>query len=496
MTVLTRPTTFSERRLNRACQYVSDMWFPANPQLLEDLRAGLGFDTTPDFEMVLSEIKSDFSLYLLCIRELLSLLKQEGVNPPEHLSPLELLRWGGIERLRTILAAPDVSISPHTFSSPNEAQRQRMEEVVISTSTAQVLAKEMKINPDLGFSAALLRQLGFTLIAWNYPEVYQQAMGQLKEGSSLEETLTKILGFSPSTLALTLARRWGLTSELCQTLLDETADEYNENEYEDDAMEHAENDAISSTLATLCRVGEALARANAPEVYPSARSDWESAKAELYQRIGTQGLTLIQDAIEESCSNYATVVPTLFTPGALLNPELRLEVWSRDNLISRNPYVNRCRDFVKAKLEKLYSGIQSGQVTDTLLRQLVHGIIPDAGFCGGRVYTLDPASQSLVTQLKFGSIQSDLTDVIPTNLLLISSNQIVRAYNADESVCQSMTTKDQVPYTSLAGYLGFSQRIGVLYLEIPDLVLHDSEEYHLNHFKAFCMAFNDCLDLQ
>ena len=488
----TTPTTFSERRLERACNYVSDMWFPANPKLVARLKDSLSSETAPELDTLLSDISGDFSLFLFCLKELLSMLRQEGVSVPEHMSPSELLKWGGIERLRSILAAPDAPGSRHSFDSLSDAQRQRLEEVVISTSTAQVLAKHSALDPDLGFSAALLRQLGYTLIAWNYPDAYQRALAQVRNGLTLELALTKVLGFSPTILALTLARRWGITRDLYEVLTDES-DEFPPEDT--DQLDPQQLAAVSATLARLCRVGEALARANAPQTYPTARSDWETAKVELYHRLGTHGLELVQDAIDESCDNYTTVIPTLFAPGAFLNPEIKLEQYERENLITRNPYVSRCRSFIRHKLEDLYSRIQSRQKPENTLRYLVHEIIPEAGFVGGMVYSVEPATQNLVGQLKIGDPCGQVLDVIPANPLLISSNLIIKAFNADETICAGFLSSDGIGYTCLAGYLGFSNRIGVLYLEIPDLVFRGSEEHQLTHFKAFCLGFNDCLEL-
>jgi len=36
-----REGVFIERRMTRACKYVSDQWFPINPLILTELRSGL-----------------------------------------------------------------------------------------------------------------------------------------------------------------------------------------------------------------------------------------------------------------------------------------------------------------------------------------------------------------------------------------------------------------------------------------------------------------------
>lgn len=484
-------STFPERRLERACQYVSDMWFPANPTLVVKLRHSLAVDNSPDLEAFVADLKGDYSLFLFCLRELLQLLRQEGVKPPLHLSPLELFKWGGVERLRAILSLDDAPGSRHNFGNLTAVQQERLEEMVISTSAAQVLARQSHVEENLGFSAALMRQLGLTLIAWNYPEAYQRALEMLSEEITLDAALTRILGFSPTLLGITLARKWGVSPDICLAMIDD--DEPLEAEEAEWAVQ---NSAISHTLATLCRVGEALARANAPEVYPNARNDWEVAKVEIQARLGNEGLEMIQAAVEETCDNYITSIPTLFKGGSLLDPETRLESYEQEHLITRNPYVERCRAYLKKKLQDLYAAIQRNEGAHATLRTLMREIIPESGYSGGIVYALEPTSEFLVAQLRIGTPVLRGMAQVSLDPRALSGELVIQAYLGDETVCHGVLSEDGTGFTCVAGFLGCSQRFGVLYLEIPDLVFKGSEEHHLTHFKAFCLAINDCLALR
>ncbi|HPN73314.1 MAG TPA: HD domain-containing phosphohydrolase, partial [Candidatus Omnitrophota bacterium] len=84
-------------------------------------------------------------------------------------------------------------------------------------------------NGEFGFLSALLRQLGITLVAWNYPAAFDRALKSVTSTQPLTTVLSSMLGFSPELLAASLVRQWGGSSELIYVVGGETAltkDEY------------------------------------------------------------------------------------------------------------------------------------------------------------------------------------------------------------------------------------------------------------------------------
>lgn len=486
MTEYQRISGYTERRLQRASQYVSDMWFPANPVLLSKLQTAVQtqyYDS--DLDVLIAEIESDYSLFFYCLRELMRLFREEGIEPPAVSSPVELFKCGGLERLKQILSVSERNLSRHSFNGMSTEQKQRLEEALISASATQVLAENSQINPDLGFSAALLRQLGYTLIAWNYPEVYQRCMLLVKDGVSIDLAISKLLGFSPIMLAIKLSQSWGLAHYFLDAFDEDDAEQT-------ETRLHAQ--AAAPVLSRLCKIGEALARANDPERYPSAKRDWETAKMEIFTRLGAQGLTVIQEAISENCETYTLSAPALFRGGFILDPEVNIAAFEQSQPIRRNPYVERCRIFLKQKLYELYGLIGSKNPAEETVRILTREIIPAAGFSGGAVYSIDPAAQVLVPHLKIGIVRLRDLAPVPADSAHSTNDMVASAWITDEIICKSNAVQEDAVLACFAGFFGYSQRYGVIYLEMPQLIFNGSEDRHLAHFKAICLALTDCLE--
>jgi len=479
-----------ERRLQRAAAYVSDMWFPANPLLLSKLQTAVQTDYFfSDIDSLITEIEGDYSLFFYCLKELTKLLQDEGIVLPSTATPREMLKLAGVERLRQILSVSERNLSRHSFMAMSAEQKSRIEEAIISASATQVLAKTSELSPELGFSAALLRQLGYTLIAWNYPEAYQRAKNLVRQGLSLDVAVSKLLGFSPTMLAMTLSQKWGLYPGL-----QEAFDEQQEAAAQEDAQSAMEAQAGAHVLVQLCKIGEALARANDPENYPTARRDWETAKTEIFTRLGPQGLTAIQEAVTENCQSYVTAAPALFRGGFILDPEIRIAAFERSQPIKRNPYVERCRAFLKRRFYELYELIANQTSSEDLVRVLTQEIIPAAGFSGGIIYTIDPTTQMLMPQLKLGQLRLRKPAPLEIPPGKAPHDPVPAAWVGDEIICKTNIVQGDTVLAYFAGSYGYSQRYGVLYLEMPQLIVNGSEEHQLVHFKALCLALTDCLE--
>ncbi|RMG41992.1 MAG: HDOD domain-containing protein, partial [Candidatus Dadabacteria bacterium] len=260
----------TNKRVSRAVSYVSDYWFPVNEELLGKIKSGLRdgrYDNAVD-ELVY-EIKSDLSLFTYSIGKLVQKLKEKGAELNGTLNPLSALRQAGIEQLREILEEASDDLSAHNLRQADDLQAARFKEVLISASSAEMLAEKFEVDGDTAFSAAVLRQLGYVLIAWNYPGQYREAVNSLEKGDNLDFKLAERLGFSPTLLAIRVLQSWGLTSVSCASV--GLVDDLEEEEWE--ILE-----GIGENVTALCKIGETLARASAPEIYPDARGELQLAK--------------------------------------------------------------------------------------------------------------------------------------------------------------------------------------------------------------------------
>lgn len=481
----------TKRRIEKACEYVSDLWFPVNSELLAKIKLGVRggvYDLDP--ESLITAVSSDFSLYMYCLRELLQMMKKEGISTPPLANPIEVLRQGGLERLKTILTVEEKTISKHSFEAIDEHQTLRLTETMVSASAAQTLAESFQIDEETGYSAALLRQLGHTLIAWNYPGVYKDALVHVDRENSLDTLIAEQLGFSPTLLAIRLLVSWGIPVEFCEAVFLFDDEETEENE------ETVIHNILGGTLSKLCCVGEALARANQPEIYPNAKFDWEVAQNEIKNRLGKDGILHIQEALYDNLENYLTFMPELFNGALILDPELHLAEHERDIISARNPYISLCDPTLKGKLSALYINLPQGVISERSINELVKNIIPLAKFSGGYIYSVDPGISMLVPQTRFGKAHLKEAKAVDYSLVVSEGDSVSVAFRSSEPVIEYGLSNEQELIVGITGLIGQSNRVGVLYLEVPQSVYSENERAKLNEFKAFTRTITDCLNLR
>jgi hypothetical protein len=476
---LTRSKDFSSRRLEKAARYVSDLWFPASPELLEKIRRGLEKREYQSPDALFDDVKGDLSLFLFSWKELAARFRNEDRDVPE--SPLDLYRQAGEQMLRDVFQTPIRNISEHSLRAINGAQSQRFRETLVSASTAEVLSQESGIGSDEAYGAGVLRQLGLVLISFNYPTVYESAIAGLQSGHSLDESLAKELGFTPSLLAFHLMRKWGL------------GENYEEVVRAFGAKPGSEKvGAAALTVSKLCEVGEALARANHPEVYPSAAHDWSYAKEHIEKSLGKRGLATVRKQLKENTKAYVKEAPAIFRGAALLDPEMAIaRRWDEDHY-RKNPFLAHCRDPFRRTMCDVYARLRGVSTPRECLGSLVKDALPQAGFTGLCIYTIDPTTKLFLPQLKVGALR--LRDPHPVSFQE-KSDPITIAFGTSVPLIEHVRKSDDEHITYLTWLLGVSNRAGVLYAEIDYSQFSEPEIDYLAHFKSLSKAFSDCLSL-
>ena len=474
------------RRLQQAAQHVSQLWFPINDELFAKIKKGLDdgiYDLDVDF--LLTELRTDFSLFTYCLKELCKMAEAEGAVYPKHATPMEILKLAGATRLKKILNVERGRISAHTLQSSSEIQTTKLHEAMLSASTAEVLAGRKKIDPALGFSTGLLRQLGYALVAWNYPTVYRRVLSGLKEGEQLDEALNVTLGFSPTMLATVLARQWKLSPQIRTAMGDQ------------DAVVQVPHDTqnVTGTLHTICLVGEALARANDPEHYPSAESDWSFAKAEIEEALGYEGFGLIETRAKENCQNYLKIAPELFKRSLQLDPEAKIHQARERKVVHVNNYLKYLSPTLKKRFKDIYEEIENRAADKDTIRTIVREIIPLCGFTGCCIYTVDLENMRLMPRIKGGMLKLHQAAPLSYREQGISSDPVVGALKCSSPITEgSLNDDDSVQI--IAAALGERQKVGVLYVEAPSQSDEEMRQKLLNAFKALRQTLCDCLGLQ
>ena len=469
-----------ERRLLRATQYVQKQWLPVNKPLLTRIRVGLKKGVYElDSAFLIEELKLDQGLLLSCIRAACVVLKDDLVEQADGMEPIALLELAGYERLKSILEDDFFFNTAHDLSSMSEVQCARMKESLVSVGAIQTLTKGLKEHAHVGYSAALLRQLGLNLIAWNYPTVFSEALSM--EQCSLEDALIELLGFSPQALAYRIIHSWNMPSQVTRLVADTDA-----------IVEHSSE--VDDEIIRLCEVGETLARACNPLVNAAQDEEWLLAKDVIFDVLGEFGLREIQHQVTENAREYLDSFPNSFDDLKKLNPDSSVAVQTVLEEEAHEEHPSSVKTFEKAVLQSVYDHIAAGE-EKLALATLVQQAIPKLGFTGGGIFILDPLSKKLIRRVKIGASGHSLPEVISIEDTALEDSPIVAGFFCSAPMIENTLDPSRGYMTVVSSVLGKSRRAGVLYLEKQDISASAGNQL-LVSFKAVQQAFCDCLKLR
>jgi hypothetical protein len=460
------------RRIERALQHVVRPWFPINQDVLTSIRKNLdtgAYASTP--QSLLNDLKGDFALFTFVVKELGIIGMQEKVGSTILNNPVELIRWGGPDRIKEIIAPDKKLPTTHSLHWSEPFQVARLRETAVIASTAAVLSEKKDLDPEVGFSRGVIREIGLNLIAWNYPTLYSKVLNNLKPDSTLDEELSKELGFTPSLLAMRVLRPENPDQPEVSAAVD-----------------------VSTWAAydELCEVGEALARAENPETYPSAQNDWQKANQYLTENAGTGALDLIKERAVEQSKKYQDALPEVFISLENFNPKRNIDVHQRVKAVIADQDFRLCPPHVQEALRTLYSDIDGYAVNKAAIQTLLKSIIPQAGFTGGCVFVIDPSTASLKPRTIIGQV--NLRAI--SNVSLDPGDLAVAALGMRGPLFDLHEDAEPIPLEGIYSALGEQRKVGVLYLESPKSLGDDSHDRTVGTYNILKKALCDVLHLK
>jgi len=463
----------SERRLDRALQHVVKPWFPINQDVLTHVRKRFAdghYNKTP--ADLLQDLKGDFALFTLVVKELIQVGKSENVAGVTLHNPVELIKWAGPDRIKEILSNDKKLPATHSLHWSEPFQISRLRETAISASTASLLSEKKNLDPEMGFARGVVREIGLNLIAWNYPTLYSKVIEGLQPGQNLDDELSKELGFTPTLLAMRIMRP-----------------EVDEADPQVEEVERQWN-----LYDDLCEIGEALARAEHPETYPSAENDWQTAQAFLTETVGEDAVQLVKDRAQEQAKSYEKSLPNTFGSMKAFNPERSIKAHKKITRVIDDNLLRQCPHHVQSALHDLYSEMDGETVSRSAVETLIKRIIPSAGFTGGCVFVIDPSTSSLKPRTVIGKVTLRSTQ----DVTLDPADHAVEALSKPDPVV--IEHKEELSAAALSGIyrsLGEQRKVGVLYLESPTGSDPASfKDKTLVTFEAMRRALSDVLLLQ
>lgn len=474
------------RPIQAVYNHVNDCWLPVNPELIDSIRLNLrngNYDTERD--VLIRDIKSDMALMAYCIRELKALIDEEE-GEDAVTDPIEVLRRVSLDHVLQVLGRPPETYSLHRLSEMNELQARCLQHSMVSASVAELLSERYKIDPDLAYACGLFRHLGITLIAWNYPHMYQRLTLASRPNENLDKAISRVLGFSPSLLGIVIARQWGLSPELRIGMGDPAAREA-------DQRAGGEASKIGEILEKICKIGEVVALVNESGNMPGIHIDWEGAKEEIISCLGANGLNTIFERVENACSGYSKILPQLFRKPKSGEgyPAERLAA----ELLENNTYIRHCPALLQGQLRVLYSKLKPGHVVKDNIDTLVNEIIPSAGFVKGCIYMVEPDTFSLVPRLAIGGVRLGVFKEVKFTAGPSDNNPVLVAFRSQTPLMENRIGSTGERMAVVTGAIGTVQRVGVLYLEVSPKLLKDESSNTLMYFRAIRQALKDCMNL-
>lgn len=492
----------SQEVVERAYRHVATGWVPPQKSVLEKVTAKLNRGVYDSNRRELSEdLKSDVALYLYCVRELAAIVQIEEQRTagafregtPARRTFAQLIDGASIANLREILGRGEKEISLHSMDEMSRLQALRFRESIIAATTAEVLAEKNELDPEVGFSCGMLRQLGLTLIAWNYPRVFSRAIEGLKPLETLDAVLHRALGFSPSLLGLMFARQWNLADEILIAL----GDRQLASKIKNGAVGEGQSARDAGLmLAKICEVGEALARANSPEHYPSALQDWENAQDLIAEHLGPKGVEIILNRAAAHCDEYMRSIPDLppFVSGEALKDRIVDSRFATTRL-DKNPYLRACPSHMRELITKLYHQLKPNKILKRNLRTFVFDVLPAAGFSRGCIFMFDPAARVLMPSIVIGDLGPERTQPVKLAGSVGHFDLVSSAFSLKTPLREEGVTGDGQAVTMIAAAIGGITPIGVLYLESVEGFAPDMADDPMPMFRALRHTLCDCLNL-
>lgn len=499
----------TEESLEKAYKHVSSGWLPPQEEVLSKIKERLeSGEYARNRQQLTYDLKEDFSLYMYCLKELSLMIQQANQanewTPAKYQestflkqTPVQILENAELEDFRRILDKPAKELSKHSFSEITALQALRFREALLSATTAEVLSESVSVDPEFGYSCAMLRQLGLCLIAWNYPRVYARALETLSAEVSLDASIRKVLGFSPALLGLRFAQEWNLSNDVI-SVMETRRSRVSQNPAfaGNKPAEDLQSENLGATLAKICEVGEALARASDPEHYPNALDDWQTAQQVIAVQLGPQGIEEIYSRAKKNLSCYLKHAPELLSFEKTNDvEELIVDSQYSSKLLEKNSYLKHLPEDLRKEIRELYSRFKPNKILKANIRLLMNEIIPRAGFRCGCVYMYDPETKTLSPAIKTGEVPRIRLRPVKISSVLAQFDVIASAFSLKTPLREETISEEDTPLTVLAAALGQTNKVGVLYLETRADFNSTIDADSMAVFRAIRQCFHDCLNL-
>ena len=401
--------TTAIRRLASAARKLEDKWLPAQEDVLESMEEDLESGQYKDsLDTLVDTLKSDAPLFLSSLKILCSdkidyseQFEFDGLSlsrtQKQRLSPVDLFSELESESIRALISETRRQCCHHSYLEITEFQATRLEEAVVSATAAEAMAFASGIDPSLAYTTALMRQLGYSLAAWNYPKEYRESWSSMEEGVSFDEILNDHLGFSPLALNQVIADQWSLDQVITAAIGERLTRGQTE------IIEVAEGEPLFISLARMCQVGEALGRAVHAQHYPTGLKDWTTAYSVLEEVFGETGVEVVLEEARQKLVRSAPYKLGLPLPPMLKALKEKIDRLSQEQaLLKRNKYLSSVPSEARYKIEAYIKNPSTDSHFGKSFLTCFEEVLQLSGFVRACIYTGEPSGNRLVARVSFG----------------------------------------------------------------------------------------------
>lgn len=474
----------SARGLSDALVHVSKHWFPANPLVTNRIIEKLGRNEYTSGLEILEDIKLDFALLTYCLRE------ANKLNPTsQKLDPLQLLQVFSIEEYQKLLSKPAEDISVHSIRSMTKTQALRFKHTIASAQLVELLAKKGDLDPTVAYCCAVLRQLGYNLLVWNYPHLYSRALTELRgSGSTFAQLLLRTVGFFPNTLVLKLTQSWGLSPTVSAVISAGVAGPR-------DVAEDAHLPEEAQQLIKLSEMGEMFGRANDLKHFPMDHRGWQKLVREISIYLGPAGLKTVREQMQDAFKTYEELNPEVFKSEDTDQHVDAISNKAIENMMAKNSYSKNVSSEMQRYLRSVYEQIKEGELSFEAIEMLLQDVIPFAGFPSGCLYFYESARSLLSPMMVIGKTDVMRYRQVSCHQAHAVRHPVVRALYSKMPIKEEEVLFDGDKLSHISGVVGRRDVEGVLFLEMSDK-LRDAEIHEpILYFKAIRECLNEALGM-
>jgi HDOD domain len=469
-------------RLEQAIRHCARGWLPVQASVYnrfkERLRAG---EYEGKHEHFLLDLRADPALFFYVASRFChlfpSLHQGAGATYPSMSEMAEVLQS---------LPPRAEDLSLHTLSNASKLQVARLRHGVVSTSTAELIAVKHGYDSLSTFSCASLRQLGLSLIAFNYPSIYRRACEESRARSvSVALEVERLLGFSPEKLAACLGMKWGMREDIAHSVL---------------ATPIGRPPTTSQNLPWVLRfatVGESFARLSDHDTYPHAFEEGQWVKDEFTKLLGKDALALVQEKITETfLAQGLSLDSAKNTLGSLEEIIERSHSSFASHSMKENQALQECSQATVELFQQIYALIRPRSASLAATNHLVSEVVPRLGFSRGCIYVVDQKTQIALPRLRFSPDDATRYCAVSLTQGTELAHLLASARNAPAPLREkNVFLHSATPMSHVTWKLGDEKNLGILHLEVNEEHTDRSSRDILTLFEVLRRALLCCVGL-